>query len=100
MGISVFEESKKAEAVAIIKARYIEFNEYPGDALPPKSIIIEQADNKMYVAFVQNGSGLPFLGARCFIVDAEGGIQETGQFKPSPTTTSGLSFSAKKCRSE
>jgi len=86
------------QAVSAIKARYAELADYPSDSLPPRSITTEKDSKGIYVAFIQNGSGRPIIGARCFLVTSNGTITETGQFSPPTTDLSMTSFSAKACQ--
>lgn len=85
------------KAVSAIKERYSELADYPSDSLPPRSITIEEDSRGIYVAFIQNGSGRPIIGARCFLVERNGIITEIGQFSPSTTTSVSHPFSAKEC---
>lgn len=91
------EVRSKVKAVMRIKAKYPELKDYPSDKLPPRSIVIEQEQNNLYVAFIQNGSGRPIIGARCFLIKSDSAIVENGNFTPS--NDNGLNFSAKECNS-
>jgi hypothetical protein len=70
------------EAISILKASYPEFEGYPNDNLPPQSILTEKAEQGWRVAFVQEGSGVPVIGAKCFLVNDNKSTQHTGDFKP------------------
>ena len=91
------EVRNKVTAVIQIKAKYPELKDYPSDKLPPRSIVIEQEQNNLYVAFVQNGSGRPILGARCFLIKSDNTIVGNGNF--TSNNDNGLNFSAKECNS-
>ena len=75
-------EITETEAVNVIKAEYAELYEYPSDMLPPKSIKTEKVGSEWYVAFIQNGSGRPYISARCFKVKNDLSVEETGYFIP------------------
>ncbi len=88
----------KVKAIVQIKAQYPELNDYPSDKLPPRSIMTEEGENDLYIAFVQNGSGIPVIGARCFHVGADGTIAKNGTFAPT-LGNDGFYFSARTCNS-
>jgi hypothetical protein len=101
IGIYVFylkESSSNAlsesKAISILKNVYPEFNSYPDNNLPPKSISTENNESGWYVAFVQEGSGRPILGAKCFFVNNDGSIHTIGEFKPS---IEDINFSIENC---
>jgi hypothetical protein len=56
------------EAIRIVHNTYPELEVYPSDELPPRSIRTEKAPGGWYVAFIQEGSGLPILSAQCYYV--------------------------------
>jgi hypothetical protein len=64
----------QVKAIEIVKNRFPELRDYPSDKLPPKSIKAEKADNGWYLAFVQEGSGVPVIGAQCYWVKDNGKI--------------------------
>jgi hypothetical protein len=70
------------EAIEIVKNAYPTLRDYPSDMLPPKSIYAEKDDHGWYLGFIQEGSGLPFLGGQCFFVADDKTISETGTLKP------------------
>ncbi|MFW6286037.1 MAG: hypothetical protein ACOC16_02850 [Nanoarchaeota archaeon] len=72
----------ESEAISILKNTYLEFGNYPNDNLPPQSISTEKDPNGWYVAFVQEGSGRPILGAKCFFVKNDKTIRILGEFNP------------------
>ena len=72
----------QSTAIAIVKTIYPEFIHYPNDNLPPQSIRTEKDTNGWYVAFVQEGSGRPILGAKCFFVNNDGSVYSIGEFNP------------------
>ena len=83
------------EAISAVKAAYPEFENYPYDGLPPRSIRSEKAADGWYIAFVQEGSGVPIIGATCFFVKDDKTTQRIGDFKPSSWRDS--DFSTKTC---
>lgn len=85
----------EVKAIEIIKNRFPELKEYPSDKLPPKSIKAEKADDGWYVAFVQEGSGVPVIGARCYWVKNNSSIMQK-DYTPQDNTFVG-EFSAKDC---
>lgn len=90
-GKDILTESK---AISILKIAYPEFKDYPNDNLPPQSIKIEKDINGWYIAFVQEGSGRPILGAKCFFVNNDESIRALGEFNPS---IEDIDFSIKTC---
>ncbi|PIP53027.1 hypothetical protein COX08_03250 [Candidatus Beckwithbacteria bacterium CG23_combo_of_CG06-09_8_20_14_all_34_8] len=84
----------ESKAISILKTAYPEFNSYPNNNLPPQSIKTEQDMNGWYVVFVQEGSGKPILGAKCFFVDNDENIRTIGEFNPS---IEDIDFSIKTC---
>jgi hypothetical protein len=84
----------ESKAISILKTAYPEFNSYPNDNLPPQSIRTEKDMNGWYVAFVQEGSGRPILGAKCFFVNNDESIRPIGEFNPS---IEDIDFSIKTC---
>ena len=66
------------DAIRMLQQMYPDLSSYPSDSMPPRSIRTEKADDGWYVAFIQEGSGLPILSARCYYVDNSGTIQLTG----------------------
>ena len=85
----------ESDAVAVLKAAYPEFQNYPNNSLPPQTIRTEKEADGWYVAFVQEGSGRPILGAKCYFVSNDKQIRETGTFAPADLNESG--FSIKTC---
>jgi len=80
------------EAISAVKASYPEFKDYPSDNLPPRSIRAEKAANGWHIAFVQEGSGVPIIGAACFFVKGDKTVQYIGDFKPSSWEDSDFSI--------
>ncbi|GEM_PF-5097442 len=87
----------KAKAVLQVKAKHPELKDYPFSGLPPRSLVIEEDNSGIYLAFIQNGSGIPILDARCFIVKPDNTIIEKEKFV---STSPGdyLYFSARECK--
>ena len=65
-------------AVRLAQHTYPDLRAYPSDDLPPKSIRAEQAPDGWYLAFIQEGSGLPILSARCYHVGNNGTVTLRG----------------------
>jgi hypothetical protein len=65
-------------AVRMVQDRYPELAAYPSDGLPPRSIMTERASGGWYVAFIQEGSGLPILSARCYFAGDNRTVLATG----------------------
>ena len=86
----------ESKAIEIIKNRFPELKEYPSDKLPPKSIKTEKADDGWYVAFIQEGSGVPIIGARCYWVKNNNKIMQK-EYTPQDNTFVG-EFSAEECK--
>ena len=84
----------ESEAISILKNAYPEFENYPNDNLPPQSISTEKDADGWYVAFVQEGSGRPILGAKCFFVQNDKTIRILGEFNPK---IGDIVFSLKTC---
>jgi len=84
----------ESKAISILKSAYPEFNSYPNDNLPPQSISTEKDENGWYVAFVQEGSGRPLLGAKCFFVNNDESFRTIGELNPS---IEDINFSIKTC---
>ncbi len=93
------EVRSKVKAVIQIKAKYPELKDYPSDKLPPRSIVVEQEQNNLYVAFIQNGSGRPILEARCFLIKSDNTTVDNGKFIPNSVNDNHINFSAKECNS-
>ncbi len=84
----------ESKAISILKNAYPEYQNYPNDNLPPQSIRTEKDIDGWYVAFVQEGSGRPILGAKCFFVNYDESIRVIGEFNP---TIEDIDFSIKTC---
>jgi hypothetical protein len=82
------------KAISVLKFSYPEYQNYPNDNLPPQSIRTKKDINGWYVAFVQEGSGRPILGAKCFFVNNKESIRFIGEFK---ATIEDIDFSIKTC---
>ena len=86
----------ETKAIELVKSMFPELKDYPSDNLPPRSIKAEKASEGWYVAFVQEGSGVPIIGARCFLVANDNNITEQ-KYTPQGSDVFG-EFSAKECR--
>jgi hypothetical protein len=56
------------DAIRMIRNANPELGAYPSDGSPPRSIRTVHASEGWYVAFIQEGSGLPILSARCYYI--------------------------------
>ncbi len=86
----------ESNAIEIIKNQYPELKEYPSDKLAPKSIKTEEANDGWYVAFIQEGSGVPIIDARCYLVKNDNSIMPI-KYTPPDNTLIG-EFSVKECK--
>lgn len=84
------------DAIRILQNTYPELRAYPSDDLPPRSIRTEQASEGWYVAFIQEGSGLPILSARCYYVGGDQTVRLTGMVNES-TMVLQQDFSPQRC---
>ena len=64
-GLSALSEPK---AIDLVKENFPELEDYPSDNLPPRSISAEKDPLGWRISFIQEGSGRPVLGAKCFLV--------------------------------
>jgi hypothetical protein len=71
------------DAIRILQNTYPDLFAYPSDGLPPKSIKTEQVPAGWYVAFIQEGSGLPILSARCYYIGNDKTTRLTGMVNQS-----------------
>ena len=85
------------EAVSYLEQMYPEVRGYASGAneLPSKSVSVEKSDNDWYVAFVQEGSGRPIIGAKCFLIRSDDTVIER-EFTAS-IDDANTNFSAQKC---
>jgi hypothetical protein len=81
--------------IQLLKDIHPELKDYPSDGLPPKSIKSEFKDDVWYIGFLQEGSGVPIISARCFSVDSDNVIIEK-EFVAA-TRLSDTSFSPQIC---
>ena len=88
-------EINEANAISILKEEYVEFENYTTDNLSLQQIQTEKDTNGWYVAFIQNGSGRPIIGAKCFYVDNDKNIKIIGEY--TPTLIGDTDFSLKTC---
>ncbi|MFA6338454.1 MAG: hypothetical protein WCW87_00095 [Candidatus Paceibacterota bacterium] len=86
------------QAIAMVKARYPEFADYPSNDLPPKTVMTTFDVNGWYVAFIKKGLVFPVVGANCFLVKGDSSIVENGKFTPDNSTISKEDFSPKTCK--
>lgn len=69
---------EEREAVRIIQNAYPDLKGYPADTFPVKSIRTERAAEGWYVAFIQEGSGVPIISARCYCIGNDRNVTMTG----------------------
>ncbi|HOT04498.1 MAG TPA: hypothetical protein PK069_09995 [Methanolinea sp.] len=74
---------EEREAVRIIQNAYPELKRYPADTFPIKSIRTERTPEGWYVAFIQEGSGVPIISARCYCVGNDRNVTMTGEVNQS-----------------
>ena len=86
----------QTQAISLIKSSYLEFKDYPSDSLPPQSIKTEKVANGWYIAFIQEGSGIPLIEARCFFIKNDASIADLGKFKPN--SLEDFNFSIRTCK--
>ena len=84
------------DAIRILQETSPELAGYPSGGLPPRSIMTEQAPDGWYIAFIQEGSGLPILSARCYYVGNNQTTRLTGMVNQS-TMVLPVDFSPKRC---
>lgn len=65
-------------AVRLVQQTNPELMAYPSGRLPPRSIRTAKAPDGWYVAFIQEGSGLPILSARCYYVGNDRNVRLSG----------------------
>ena len=86
----------EGEAIRILTNTYPDLCAYPSDGLPPRSVRTEQAPEGWYVAFIQEGSGIPILSARCYYLGNNQTTRLTGMVNQSIMVLPG-NFSPKQC---
>lgn len=88
----------ESKAIALVKANFLEFQDYPNDQLPPRSIKAEKTDDGWFLAFIQEGSGRPIISAKCFLVQNDESIIDNGEYLPSIDEDVVGEFSSRTCR--
>ena len=85
------------DAINYLKQKYPDLKQYPSDTLPPRSIESENSSSGWHIAFIQNGSGVPYISAKCYYVRSNGRITEKSY---SRDEKEGIytNFSAKDCK--
>ena len=71
----------KEEAISLIKKQYPQLQDFPSDGLPPKIIRSEKSSYGWYVMFETQGSGIPIIEAKCFLVDNAKIVYQIGKYK-------------------
>jgi len=69
------------EAISLIKKQYPQLQDFPSDGLPPKIIRSEKSNYEWYVMFETQGSGIPIIEAKCFLVDNAKIVYQIGKYK-------------------
>lgn len=88
---------EEREAIRLIKEAYPDLKGYPADTFPVKSIRTERAPDGWYVAFIQEGSGVPIISARCYCVGNDRSVMLMGTANQSVMVMV-PEFSPKTCR--
>lgn len=85
------------EAVSYLEQKYPEVKGYSKSRseVPWRYVDVEKSNDGWHVAFVQNGSGRPIVGAKCFLIKSDDTITER-EFIPSMDDMN-MKFSAQKC---
>jgi len=87
---------EEREAVRIVQEAYPDLKGYPADSFPVRSIRTERAPEGWYVAFIQEGSGVPVISARCYCVGNDRNVTLTGAVNQSVMVMV-PDFSSKRC---
>lgn len=87
---------EEREAVRLVQENYPDLNKYPADTFPVRSIRTERSSDGWYVAFIQEGSGVPIISARCYHVGNDRNVTLTGTVNQG-TMVMVPDFSPKKC---
>ena len=69
------------EAISLIKKQYPQLQDFPSDGLPPKIIRSEKSSYGWYVMFETQGSGIPIVEAKCFLVDNAKIVYKISEYK-------------------
>ncbi|MEX2312362.1 MAG: hypothetical protein WD650_00005 [Nitrosopumilaceae archaeon] len=69
------------EAISLIKKQYPQLQDLPSDGLPLKIIRSEKSSYGWYVMFETQGSGIPIIEAKCFLVDNAKIVYQIGKYK-------------------
>lgn len=97
LNIPILENISEQTAIETIKTEFPDLADYPSDQLPPRSIKTEKSSNGWYVAFIQEGSGVPIISARCFFVDDNKDILNDKEYTPKIDEDLAGDFSIKTC---
>ena len=76
------DQINKDESISLIKKLYPQLQDFPSDNLPPKVIYAEKSNTGWYVIFETQGSGIPIIEAKCFLVDNSKTVTLIGEYKP------------------
>ena len=66
------------EAIRIVQETWPDLREYSSGMLTLKTIRTQKAPDGWYVAFIQEGSGVPIISARCYQVSNDRTVRQTG----------------------
>ena len=95
---TIMTQSASDKAIAKVKAQNPDLKDYPSDLLPPKSIRYAELNGTWYVAFLQEGSGVPLISAKCFTVDGSGVVTLFSEFTPQQNEVLNNNFSPISCK--
>jgi len=79
-------------AISLIKKQYPQLQDFPSDGLPPKIIRSEKSNYGWYVMFETQGSGIPIIEAKCFLVDNAKIVYLIGKYKNTGDMKNNLSI--------
>lgn len=77
------QEISKEQAILLIKNQHPKLQDFPSNGLPPKTIHAEKSGVGWHIMFETQGSGVPIIEAKCFLVDGDGTVVATGEYKNS-----------------
>jgi hypothetical protein len=84
------------DAIRIVQETWPDLRDYSSGYLTLKTIRTQRAPDGWYVAFIQEGSGVPIISARCYHVGNDRTVRQTGLLDHSVMVQSG-DFSPKTC---
>ncbi len=84
------------DAIRIVQETWPDLRDYSPGHLTLKTIGSQKAPDGWYVAFIQEGSGVPIISARCYHVSNDRTVRQTGLLNYSSMVQRG-DFSPEKC---